>query len=85
MTRTEVIKWAIDHGWKVDDQGNLKKRGRLQGTNTGATFRLNLQNRKLVVKEVKVWKKFWVEIGEGLYTDLDIDKNTIIGFHSPTH
>ena len=67
MKREQLIEWAQNHGWKLDQWGHLRK-----DTKDGAKRRLKL-SRIAVRYEVK--SKGWVRIQSGYFSKLSISED----------
>ena len=76
LTRDELIKWAIEHGYKEDKFGHYQK------TKNDVTIRLKLS--KIAVRYEKkahiVDHNEWLRLQSGYFKDLHInDKGQLVG------
>lgn len=66
MTRDEIIDWGLEHGWKEDKQGNLRRES------DGKLFRLKFGKKK-VRGEIRVDDR-WIRQGSGYYKNMSISE-----------
>jgi hypothetical protein len=69
LTRDDIIKWAIEHGYTSD------KFGHYQRTAKDRTIRLKLSNiaMRYEVKSYIVDHNEWIRLQSGYYKDLNIN------------
>ena len=71
MEKTEVIDWALAHGWHKDRFGHLHRMMRNAATGEPKQYRLKL-SRIAARYEVRVGRD-WVRVRSGYYSALYVD------------